>query len=197
MDVLWTTFASQVSNEDVRVRESLIKACSQIITKDGSWATKVQPIFLECIQDKARVAIYNREFVIWQFKIAKFHVVSFYLTTLYKAIAVRERTLEAITDIACQDVKLISDEIWRYVFQHIYEKKERPRQCAITCLSSVWISLDDKHKRVKDKILDQLRKGYANVGRQVKRGTSARGNSLDYEKPIKVLLIKKFVMMLH
>ena len=33
MDVLWTTFASQVSNEDVRARESLIKACSQIITE--------------------------------------------------------------------------------------------------------------------------------------------------------------------
>ena len=76
-----------------------------------------------------------------------------------KAGAVRERTLEAITDIACQDVKLISDDIWRYVYQHIYEKKEKPRQCAITCLSRVWISLDDEHKRVKDKILGQLRKG--------------------------------------
>ena len=62
MDELWTTFASQVSNEDVRVRESLIKACSQIITKEGSLAIKVQPIFLECIQDKARVFNYNCDF---------------------------------------------------------------------------------------------------------------------------------------
>jgi len=107
----------------------------------------------------------------------KLSIVSFqFILQLYKAIAVRERTLEAITDIACQDVKLISDEIWRYVFQHIYEKKERPRQCAITCLSTVWISLDDKHKRVKDKILEQLRKGYqyANVGQLVKRDASFR-----------------------
>ena len=85
--------------------------------------------------------------------------------TLNKAGAVRERTLDAITDIACHDVKLVSDEIWRYVFQHIYEKKEKPRQCAITCLSTVWISLDDKHKRVKDKIVEQLRKGFRYGGR--------------------------------
>ena len=83
MDVLWTTFASQVSNEDVRARESLIKACSQIITKDGSWATKVQPIFLECIQDKARVAIYNRDFINWQFQIETFDCfLLVYFTTL-------------------------------------------------------------------------------------------------------------------
>ena len=69
MDELWTTFASQVSNEDVRVRESLIKACSQIITKDGTWANKVQPIFLECIQDKARVLNkLNRQFRLPRFK---------------------------------------------------------------------------------------------------------------------------------
>ena len=55
MDALWTTFASQVSIDDVRVRESLIKACSQIVVKNGTWAKKVEPIFLQCIGDKGRV----------------------------------------------------------------------------------------------------------------------------------------------
>ena len=55
MDALWKTFAGQVSIDDVRVRESLIKACSQIIMKNGSWASKVEPIFLQCIEDKGTV----------------------------------------------------------------------------------------------------------------------------------------------
>ena len=59
MDALWKTFAGQVSIDDVRVRESLIKACSQIIMKNGSWASKVEPIFLQCIEDKGTVVKIN------------------------------------------------------------------------------------------------------------------------------------------
>ena len=59
MDALWKTFAGQVSIDDVRVRESLIKACSQIIMKNGSWTSKVEPIFLQCIEDKGTVVKIN------------------------------------------------------------------------------------------------------------------------------------------
>ena len=59
MDALWKTFAGQVSIDAVRVRESLIKACSQIIMKNGSWASKVEPIFLQCIEDKGTVVKIN------------------------------------------------------------------------------------------------------------------------------------------
>ena len=114
MDELWTAFANQASNEDVKVREALVKACGQILIKNGSsWQSKVVPLLVECIDDKA--------------------------------IVVRERTFEAITDVACHDIELISDDTWDCVIKHIYEKKEKPRQCAVDCLTTVWHKLDGQH----------------------------------------------------